>query len=93
MVFMSGTGRAPPKNPTTGEVALIHDRMPEIIQLQDVEVWLTGTPEEVKKLLRPAAYGTSSSWPVSRNVNRVQEEGPKLIEPILSAVPPPQGTL
>ena len=93
MVFMSETVRAPPNKPVTGEVVLIHDRMPEIIQLQDVEVWLTGTPEEVKKLLRPAAYGTLSSWPVSRNVNRVQEEGPKLIEPILSAVPPPQGTL
>ena len=28
----------------TGEVALIHDRMPLIIQLQDVVAWLTGTP-------------------------------------------------
>lgn len=77
----------------TGEVALIHDRMPLIIQLQDVVAWLTGTPEEAQKLLRPASYGILRSWPVSRNVNRVQEEGPKLIEPILSAVPPPQGTL
>ena len=76
----------------TGEVALIHDRMPLMIQLQDVVAWLTGTPEEAQKLLRPASYGILRSWPVSRNVNRVQEEGPELIEPILSAVPPPQGT-
>ena len=72
----------------TGEVALIHDRMPLIIQHRDVGTWLTGTPEEVQKLLRPASYGTLRSWPVSRKVNRVQEEGSKLIEPILSAVSP-----
>ena len=86
MVFMSGTGRAPPKNPTTGEVALIHDRMPLIIPMDKVTAWLTGTPEKVQKLLRPDSYETLRSWPVSRNVNRVQEEGPQLIEPILSAV-------
>ena len=77
----------------TGEVALIHDRMPLIIPMDKVTAWLTGTPEEVQKLLRPASYETLRSWPVSRNVNRVQEEGPKLIEPILSAVQQPQGTL
>ena len=76
----------------TGEVALIHDRMPLIIPLQDVVAWLTGTPEEVQKLMRPASYGILRSWPVSRNVNRVQEEGSKLIEPILSDVSPPRGT-
>ena len=77
----------------TDEVVLIHDRMPLIIKHRDVDAWLTGTPEEVQKLLRPASYETLRSWPVSRNVNRVQEEGPKLIEPILSAVQQPQGTL
>ena len=71
----------------TGEVALIHDRMPLIIPMDKVTAWLTGTPEEVQKLLRPTAYGILRSWPVSRNVNRVQEEGSQLIEPILSAVP------
>ena len=76
----------------TGEVALIHDRMPLMIQLQDVVAWLTGTPEEAQKLLRPASYGILRSWPVSRNVNRAQEEGSKLIEPILSTIPPPRGT-
>ena len=73
-------------------MALIHDRMPLIIQHRDVGTWLTGTPEEVQKLLRPASYGILRSWPVSRNVNRVQEEGSKLIEPILSAVSLTRGT-
>ena len=82
MVFMSETVRAQPNKPVTGEVALIHDRMPLIIQPEDVEAWLTGTPEEVQKLLRPASYGILRSWPVRRNVNRVQEEGSQLIEPI-----------
>ena len=32
----------------------------------------------------------NDSWRVSRNVNRVQEESPKLIEPILSVHPHPE---
>ena len=76
----------------TDEVALIHDRMPLILQHRDVEAWLTGTPEEGQKLLRPAPFGSLRSWPVSRSVNRVQAEGAELIQPVLSAVQPPQGT-
>ena len=77
---------------STGEVALIHDRMPLIIPMDKVTAWLTGTPEEVQKLLRPASYGTLRSWPVSCNVNRVTAEGLQLLKSIQSFVPPPQET-
>ena len=73
-----------------GEVALIHDRMPLVIPRDKVAVWLTGTPEEAQQFLRPPPYYSMRSWPVSRNVNRVQEESPQLIEPILSAVSTPE---
>ena len=77
---------------STGEVALIHDRMPLIIRRNDVDNWLQGSVTEAQVLLKPDPFLKLRSWPVSHNVNRVQEEGPELIEPILSAVPPPQGT-
>ncbi len=70
----------------TDEVALIHDRMPLIIHPQAVDTWLTGATVEAGALLKPSSYGTLRSWPVSRKVNRVSEEGAELIQPVLSAV-------
>ena len=51
---------------------------------------MTGTPEKAHQVLRPHPSDRLRSWRVSRNVNRVQEESPKLIEPILSAHPHPE---
>ena len=51
---------------------------------------MTGTPEKAHQVLRPHPSDRLRSWRLSRNVNRVQEESPKLIEPILSAHPHPE---
>lgn len=51
---------------------------------------MTGTPEKAHQVLRPHPSDRLRSWRVSRNVNRVQEESPKLIEPILSVHPHPE---
>jgi len=36
----------------TGEMAKIHDRMPVILRVEQIEPWLTGvmTPEEIEKM-------------------------------------------
>ncbi len=77
--------------PANGEVALIHDRMPLIIRPQAIATWLTGSMAEAQTLLKPPPSGTLRRWPVSRQVNRVTEEGAELIQPILSAVSNPGG--
>jgi putative SOS response-associated peptidase YedK len=40
------------------ELSAIHDRMPVIIAEGDHELWLTGTPEEAARLIRPAPDGS-----------------------------------
>ena len=40
------------------ELSDIHDRMPLIIAPADYKTWLTGTPEETARLLKPSPDGT-----------------------------------
>ncbi len=47
----------------------IHDRMPVIIDGQDYETWLTGTPDEAAALLRPYPAEAMEARAVSRHVN------------------------
>jgi putative SOS response-associated peptidase YedK len=66
-------------------IAPIHDRMPVVIAPADFERWLTGAPEEAADLLRPPPDDAFEAIPVSTRVNRSENDGPDLIEPVTAA--------
>ena len=66
------------------ELGHIHDRMPMIIDPASWSDWLDPAfddPAEVAGLLVPAQSGGLATYPVSRQVNSVRNNGPQLIEP------------
>lgn len=65
-----------------GTVAPIHDRMPVIIAPSDFETWLTGDVDAALDLLRPAPDRLLTATPVGDRVNRADNDGPGLIEPV-----------
>ncbi len=67
------------------DVASIHDRMPAVLELDALELWLEGAGagwEELEGVLRPAPAGTLRSEPVGRRVGDVRNDGPELITPL-----------
>lgn len=69
------------------DLGRIHDRMPMIVERDRWDAWLdpelTDT-EQVRGLLVPAMAGTMDAFPVSKAVNSVRNNGPELIEPVIS---------
>jgi len=63
------------------ELAHIHDRMPVILEKDEISDWLSGTSGV--EVLKPAAAGTLAEHRVSRRVNssRADENDETLIEP------------
>lgn len=59
----------------------IHERMPVIVMPADWDVWLLGTPEAAKALIRPAREDFFEVYPVSTAVNRMANDGPELTRP------------
>ncbi len=63
----------------------IHDRMPVVVELTDVDEWLdpgeTG-PTQRAHLIRPARDGTLQHYGVDPAVGSVRNDGPQLIEPV-----------
>jgi putative SOS response-associated peptidase YedK len=59
----------------------IHDRMPVLLDHQDLDAWLTGKART--ELLRPASNNLLRMWPVSTRVNAsgLGDDDPSLIEP------------
>jgi SOS response associated peptidase (SRAP) len=60
-----------------------HDRMPVILGSEDWEKWLGEEPandNELKAMLKPFASERRTTWPVSRSVGNVKNDGPDLIE-------------
>jgi putative SOS response-associated peptidase YedK len=78
---------------TSAEDALgrIHDRMPMLVEPERYAEWLDPTiddPEQLRDLLVPAAPGRLEAYPVSKEVNRVANNGPQLVEPLpLAEIP------
>ena len=61
-------------------LAAIHDRMPCVLDGDDVGEWLSGEPAPLH-LLRAAAPERLRHYSVSTAVNTVRNNGPELIEP------------
>ena len=61
----------------------IHDRMPVVLELDDVETWINvreHEPEERLQLIAPARAARSSTTASSAAVGSVKNDGPELIE-------------
>ena len=65
-------------------VAQLHDRMPAILEREEIDAWFS--PHQHSKdllaLLRPAAEGVLDLYPVSGYVNKPVNEGEECIKPI-----------
>jgi putative SOS response-associated peptidase YedK len=63
-------------------VAKVHDRMPVILEMDQVDGWLAG--ELGTEVLKPAPHGVLQMVPVSQRVNssRAPDDDPTLIEPV-----------
>ncbi len=62
----------------------LHDRMPVVLELDDVTPWLDAVrrePAERLRLLDPSPAGTLVHYPVHRDVGSLRHDGPQLIEP------------
>lgn len=57
-----------------------HDRMPVILERDDLDTWLTGSPDAAAELMRGAPEETLQERVVSKLVNNVKNEGPALLE-------------
>jgi len=65
-------------------LAVLHDRMPVLLEPADWPAWLgeTGaTADALRPLLRPCPSDALVFYPVSRAVNKVGNEGPELLAP------------
>ena len=61
----------------------IHDRMPVVLELDDVETWINvvnTSPKNVCNCITPARNGTLIHHSVRSAVGSVKDDGPELIE-------------
>jgi putative SOS response-associated peptidase YedK len=69
----------------TDDVGHIHDRMPMTIPPQSWADWLDSTnddPAAIRDLMQPPEPGSLETYPVSKAVNNVRNNGSQLLEPI-----------
>jgi putative SOS response-associated peptidase YedK len=62
-------------------LAAIQDRMPVIIEREDWPLWLGETDGDPGTLLRAVAEDVLRVWPVGKEVGKVKNDGPQLLEP------------
>jgi putative SOS response-associated peptidase YedK len=63
-------------------VADLHHRMAVVLEPDEEETWLTGSPDEVADLLDPYPADRMSAYPVSTAVNSPANDAPALIEEV-----------
>jgi putative SOS response-associated peptidase YedK len=70
------------------DVARLHDRMPAVLDADDVDAWLDPAPDVggLLELLAPADEGFLELRPVSTRVNSVANDGPDLLDEVEPAV-------
>ena len=66
-------------------MAVLHDRMPVIIEPSDWRVWLGEVEGDPTALLRPAADFVLQVWPVSRRVNTPRNNDAHLLDRVPDA--------
>ena len=58
-------------------------RMPAILRREDQEVWLKGSADEARAVLRPYEPGLMVAFEVSTAVNSPKNNNDKLLEPVV----------
>lgn len=71
-----------PANELLREIHNTKQRMPAILQHEDIDAWLSGSPEQARAVLHEYPSDHMVAWPVSKRVNAPANNGPDLIEPI-----------
>jgi putative SOS response-associated peptidase YedK len=72
-------------------LAPIHDRMPVIVPPDQFDLWLDNSTEDVAAvaaLIHPAPENLLEAYPISTDVNRVANDNPKLLEPVVAGAEP-----
>ncbi|WP_437646522.1 SOS response-associated peptidase [Sorangium sp. So ce362] len=101
----------PAKDPDTGEldlrftiltteasadVAPVHDRMPVLLEPEDVDLWLGAgegaDAERAEALLRPAPRGSLAARAVSPRVNSVGHDDPALLQEVVAEAAAPKAS-
>jgi putative SOS response-associated peptidase YedK len=59
----------------------IHDRMPIILAPGDYARWLGEEPDP-RDLMQPSPAGLMRMWPISRRINKPENDDASIIEPI-----------
>lgn len=63
----------------------LHDRMPVILERPSWSVWLGEVEGDYTELMKPSLPELICMYPVSRDVNKVANDRPDLLEPIISS--------
>lgn len=83
-----GAGFALLTTEASGGMLDVHDRRPIVLNAEDAAMWmdLSWSAEQVEELVRASALPAEAfDWhQVTRDVNRVGNDGPRVIEPISS---------
>jgi putative SOS response-associated peptidase YedK len=69
----------------------IHDRMPVVVPPEAFDLWLDCAKVDAttaSALIAPAPEGLFEAYPVSTHVNRVANDDPKLVEPLVAGAEP-----
>jgi putative SOS response-associated peptidase YedK len=78
--------------PSQGVVATLHDRMPLVLSREEFEAWIDPSVKDVRPILAKASADGLYCFPVSRAVNTVRNDDPRLIERVSDpATEPPKG--
>jgi putative SOS response-associated peptidase YedK len=64
------------------QMAVLHDRMPVILEKSDWPAWLGEEESDPVALLRPAPEGILRLWPVDKRVGNVRNDGAELLAPL-----------
>ena len=67
------------------DIGQIHDRTPMLVEPDRWKAWLDPTADDVdslRRLLVPATPGLLEAFPVSTDVNNVQNNGSHLVDPL-----------
>jgi putative SOS response-associated peptidase YedK len=69
-------------NSLLAEIHNAKQRMPAILQSQDIQAWLTGPIDQARAALKPYPSDSMVAWPVSSRVNSPKNDDAQLIEPL-----------
>jgi putative SOS response-associated peptidase YedK len=64
------------------QMAVLHERMPVILEPADWPGWLGEAEVDPVSLLRPAQEGVLRIWPVDKRVGNVRNDGPELLSEV-----------